>query len=143
MELPYHAVSAGRTRDGKILGEEYSYLNPVDCPGDVESADYMKIQFLEFPVFPEIMEKDETGYVTKLRMGEELLTGEEFRSRYALNSSCFTLDETEEGIRVVTKGLGHGLGLSMFQANRFAADGQTYLEILHYFYKNVECISFT
>lgn len=143
VELPYHAVSAGRTRDGKILGEEYSYLNPVDCPGDVESADYMKIQFLEFPVFPEIMEKDETGYVTKLRMGEELLTGEEFRSRYALNSSCFTLDETEEGIRVVTKGLGHGLGLSMFQANRFAADGQTYLEILHYFYKNVECISFT
>lgn len=143
IELPYHAVSAGKTRNGKILGEEYSYLPPVDCPKDVEAADYMDIQFLELSIFPEIMEKDEAGYVTKLRMGEEVLTGEEFRSRYSLNSSCFTLDDTEKGIRIVTKGLGHGLGLSMYQANRFAAEGQTYLEILHYFYKNVECISFS
>lgn len=142
VELPYHAVSAGKTRSGQILGEEYSYLESVECPEDIESADYMEIQILEFPDFPEIMEKDEVGYVTKLYIGEELLTGEEFRSRYSLNSSCFTLDETEEGVRVTTKGLGHGLGLSMFQANRLAAEGQTYLEILLYFYKNVECISF-
>lgn len=142
VELPYHAVSAGKTRGGGILGEEYSYLESVDCPQDVEAADYLEIRLLKLSEIPEITLRDEGGYVTELRMGETVLAGEEFRSRYSLNSSCFTLDQTEEGIRVVTKGLGHGLGLSLYQANRFAAEGQTYLEILHYFYKNVECISF-
>lgn len=142
VELPYHAVSAGRTRSGQILGEDYFYLEPVNCLQDVEATDYMNIQFLELSAVPDILEKDEAGYVTELRMEGESLSGEEFRSRFSLNSSNFTLDKTEKGIRVVTKGLGHGLGLSMYQANRFAAEGKTYLEILHYFYKNVECISF-
>ena len=35
-ELPYHAVSAGRTRDGLLLGEEYSYVMAVECPKDRE-----------------------------------------------------------------------------------------------------------
>ena len=75
-------------------------------------------------------------------MGDEVLAGEEFRNRYSLNSSCLALDQTEEGIRAVAKGLGHGLGMSMYEANRQAETGRTYLEILAYFYKNVECISF-
>ena len=141
-ELPFHAVSAGRTRSGEILGEGYAYLESVECPGDVESADYLNIQFLTLSQLPEIISRDEGGYVTELRVGEETMAGEEFRSRFCLNSSSFTLDETEEGIRAVTKGLGHGLGLSLYQANCFAAEGQSYLEILRYFYKNVECISF-
>ena len=53
-----------------------------------------------------------------------------------------SLEKTQEGIRAVTKGLGHGLGLSMYQASQQAAAGKTYMEILLYFYKNVECISF-
>lgn len=142
IELPYHAVSAGRTRDGRLLGEGYAYLESVDCPEDMESADYLHIQLLELEELPEITAKDDAGYVTELRMEDEILAGEEFRSRFCLNSSSFTLDKTEEGIRVVTKGLGHGLGLSMYQANQLAWKEQTYLEILHYFYKNVECISF-
>ncbi len=143
VELPYHAVSAGRTRSGGVLGVGYSYLESVDCPGDVESADYLNIQFLTLSELPEITERDDAGYVTEIRMGEEYLAGEEFRSRFSLNSSNFTLEQTEEGVRVVTKGLGHGLGLSIFQANRQAQDGRPYLEILLYFYKNVECISFS
>lgn len=142
VDLPYHAVSAGKTRSGQILGEGYSYLEPVDCPADVEAVDYLEVQILSFEELPEIEEQDDTGYVTRIRVGKEILAGEEFRSRFSLNSSCFTLEQTEEGVRVVTKGLGHGLGLSMYQANRQAAEGSSYLEILLYFYKNVECISF-
>ena len=142
VDLPYHAVSAGRTRSGQVLGEEYSYLESVECPEDVESADYLKIQLLELEELPEILEQDNAGYVNRIRMGEKTLAGEEFRSRFSLNSSCFSLEETEEGVRAVTKGLGHGLGLSMYQAGRLAATGRTYMEILLYFYKNVECISF-
>lgn len=142
VELPYHAVSAGRTRNGQVLGEEYSYLESVECPFDTESVDYLNIQILSLETLPEITERDEAGYVLEIRVGDEVLAGEEFRSRYSLNSSCLALDQTEEGIRAVAKGLGHGLGMSMYEANRQAETGRTYLEILAYFYKNVECISF-
>ena len=151
VELPYHAVSAGRTRDGAVLGEAYSYLEAVECPGDLEAADYLKIEIFPSDHFseegtteellPEAAKRDESGYVIEVRLGDEILGGEEFRDRYGLNSSCFTIERVEEGIRITTKGLGHGLGLSMYQANRQALEGKTYLEILSYFYKNVECIS--
>ncbi len=141
VDLPYHAVSAGRTRAGSLLGEDYGYLEPAECPGDVEAADYLKIQTVELEESLEIRKRDEAGYVTEVCLGEEVLTGEEFRSRFSLNSSCFTAERTEDGVRITTKGLGHGLGLSMYQANLQALKGSKYLEILSYFYKNVECIS--
>ena len=141
VDLPFHAVSAGRTREGSLLGESYTYLEPVECPGDVEAADYLKIQTVQLNESLEIRKRDEAGYVTEVRLGEEVLTGEEFRSRFSLNSSCFTAERVEDGVRITTKGLGHGLGLSMYQANLQALKGCSYLEILSYFYKNVECIS--
>lgn len=142
-DLPYHAVSAGQTRDGSLLGENYSYLKSVSCPGDLEAADYLKIQILSTESVPEILARDEAGYVTEVRSGEEVLAGEEFRSRYELNSSYFYAEQTEDGIRITTKGLGHGLGLSMYQANLQALDGKKYQEILYYFYQGTECISFS
>jgi stage II sporulation protein D len=38
----------------------------------------------------------------------------------------------------VTKGLGHGLGLSQYGANEMAKKGQDFEEILNFYYKNVE-----
>ena len=142
-DLPYHAVSAGQTRDGNLLGDTYAYLEPVECPGDLQSSDYLKIQVLDLEQVPEILARDGAGYVTEVRLGEKIFGGEQFRSLYGLNSSCFTAEQTEEGVRITTKGLGHGLGLSMYQANLQALDGKQYQEILYYFYKNMECISFS
>jgi len=146
LDLPYHAVSAGRTRNGQVLGEGYSYLQEADCPGDVEAPDYLKIETFsseEMPVLPEILARDDSGYVTEVSCGEERLNGEEFRSRFQLNSSNFTAEAVEGGVRITTKGLGHGLGLSLYEANCMALKGTSYLEILMHFYKNVECISFS
>lgn len=142
-DLPYHAVSAGRTRGGSVLGESYSWLESAECPEDLQSSDYLKIETLDLQETPEILARDEAGYVTEVRMGEQILGGEEFRSLYGLNSSCFTAEQTEGGVRIVTKGLGHGLGLSMYQANLQAIEGKNYQEILQYFYKNLECISYS
>ncbi len=143
VDLPYHAVSAGRTRSGQVLGDLYFYLDPVECPGDLNSSDYLKIQYLSLEEVPEILSRDDSGYVTEVRLGDEILAGEEFRSRYKLNSSCFSAEAVREGVRITTKGLGHGLGLSIYQANVQAREGRTFLEILSYFYRNTECISFS
>lgn len=142
-DLPYHAVSAGKTREGGALGEGYAYLTSADCEGDVESADYLQISYFPDMELPVIESRDSAGYVMSVRLGDETLTGEAFRFRYGLNSSCFTVEETDGGVRVVTRGLGHGFGMSLYTAGRMALAGDTYREILSYFYKNLDCISFT
>lgn len=142
-DVPYHAVSAGRTRAGEALGEPYSWLTPVECPDDLHASEYLKIQTLELETVPEILSRDEAGYALEVRLDGETLSGEEFRSLYGLNSSNFSAQRWEEGVRITTKGLGHGLGMSLYQANLLALDGKQYQEILQYFYKNAACISFS
>ncbi len=144
VDLPYHAVSAGRTREGSLLGDAYPYLRVAECPGDLEAEDFLQIIKLELWETPEITAVDGAGYVTEIRLGDTLMAGEEFRIRENLPSSCFTLQEQQEGEWLaVTKGLGHGFGLSMHQAQLQACQGKTYLEILEYFYEGMECISFS
>ena len=60
-----------------------------------------------------------------------------FRSCFGLNSSCFYLKEVEGQVRIVTKGLGHGLGLSQYGANELAKEGKSYQEILKYYYQEI------
>ena len=38
----------------------------------------------------------------------------------------------------MTKGLGHGYGLSIYGANEMAKEGKTYQEILSYYYSGIE-----
>ena len=142
-DVPYHAVSAGATRDGRTLGEDYGYLESVDCKEDVEAADYLKISLFPDMALPVVRSRDSAGYVEEVELDGKILSGETFRFRYELNSSCFTAEKTKEGVRIVTKGLGHGFGMSLYAANRMALEGRTYGEILAYFYKNLDCISFS
>ena len=115
----------------------------MECPGDLEAEGYLGLSRLEAEHVPEIVETDASGYVTEVRLGEEGMAGEEFRRREGLNSSCFTLRETGSGWVAATKGIGHGFGLSMYQAHLQAFQGKTFLEILQYFYQGMECISFS
>lgn len=66
------------------------------------------------------------------------VTGEEFRTALGLKSSCFSIKEVDGQLRIVTKGLGHGFGLSMYGANELAKEGQNYRDILKYYYSDVD-----
>ena len=50
----------------------------------------------------------------------------------------FSDEEYEGEIRIMTKGLGHGLGLSMYGAVELAKNGKSYQEILKHYYTGVE-----
>jgi stage II sporulation protein D len=160
----YHAVSAGHTRNAKeALGySKMPWLQKVDSTIDIPSKNYLKVEFLTpesfskklksgFPEiklpkttskalveFIKIKKRDGSDYVTELTLGKKEVTGEEFRTAFSLNSACFYLSEVEGKLRFVTKGLGHGLGLSQFGANEMAKDGWGFQEILKYYYKNIE-----
>jgi stage II sporulation protein D len=86
----------------------------------------------------QIDSRDTAGYVLWLTVGGRAVAGEEFREKMELNSSCFSIKQLEDGVRIVTKGIGHGFGLSQNQAEYMAEAGSDYKEILRYFYPEAE-----
>lgn len=133
---PYHKLSNGMTRSGNEVfsTEDYPYLKAKECPDDVESKDAMTTTMIGAEK-AEIKKKDSAGYVSEVECDGESLSGEEFREKYHLTSASFTLQEYEGKIRVTTKGIGHGLGMSQYYANKMAKDGSDYQKILEYFFE--------
>ena len=66
------------------------------------------------------------------------MTGDEFAYILSLNSPNFQVEEYEGKIRIITKGMGHGLGLSMYGASQLAKSGKGYEEIFKHYYTGVE-----
>ena len=81
---------------------------------------------------------DSAGYVLSVKVGEEKVNAENFRETYGLASGCFELQAFEKNTRVITKGVGHGLGLSQYTANEMAKEGKKYQEILQFFFEGTE-----
>ena len=150
IQSAYHKVSAGETRTMEQLnGEETPYLISVSCGTDITSPDYLAVRFFEHEEFKKALdlsenidfdeeeitlEADETGYVKTVTIGEETFNGDELRDALELPSPCFYIKEVEGKIRIVTKGKGHGIGLSQYGACEQAERGADYKEILNYFF---------
>lgn len=167
---PFHQSSSGMTRSAaEVMGtEEFPYVAVRECPDDKEADNeiqvftfsYEEIQaacrdflvaaddgeqaekgytFADF----EIQEYDSAGYVSRLRIGDTVCTGDQFRDALDLPSSCFSFSELREGkagsgIKVTTAGNGHGLGMSLWTAEKMDEDGSTYEEILSFFFEGTE-----
>lgn len=159
---PYFSISAGATRNGNEVfgGEEYPYLKSVACPRDFAEADYLTtvkfnqsafwIRFRE--LYPEaegadsvgsiVLERDRADYVTNVKVGNTVIPGEVFRFDFSLNSACFTMEETKNQIKIVTKGVGHGIGFGQCAANYAAKEGSDFIDILSYFFSDAEIEKF-
>lgn len=137
--LPFHQLSNGKTRSGQEILESdaYPYLQVKECPKDVGSDLHMQTKVLSVAGV-QILSHDSAGYVTEVQIGEEKCSGDEFRDTYELASGCFELQEFDGKTRAVTKGVGHGLGMSQYTANEMAKEGKSYKEILQFFYEGTE-----
>lgn len=133
---PYHKLSNGKTRaGGEVFGnEDYPYLMVKDCPLDVEAPDAMTTSMVQGSDM-EVTGTDSAGYVTEVRCGQETVSGEEFRDTYHLASASFTLQPYENQIRVTSAGIGHGLGMSQYTAEKMAEEGKSCPEILSFFFE--------
>ena len=113
------------------------YLSGVACYEDAQAPDYLSVLYLAQEII--IEEKDSAGYVTKAQMNGKSYTGEELRGELGLKSANFTVTELEPGkVRIVTKGHGHGFGLSQYTAQKMAEKGEDYRNILQYFFPGAE-----
>ena len=123
---PFCRLTNGSTRDAiESLGEEYPYLKKVTCPKDLENECQIQTT-MEKKLDAKVTALDSAGYVKKVRVGEEIMSGEAFREKYHLASSSFILQKYAGKLRIITCGVG------------MAKKGKTYKEILGYFYKKTK-----
>lgn len=82
-------------------------------------------------------QKDKTGYVVFVKIADTKVVGEDFAKALNLNSTCFEIEQYEKGLRVTTKGVGHGFGLSLSYGKQLAKEGESWQDILKKFYNAV------
>ena len=161
----FHRISSGKTRDGMEVLQDvtFSFLRSVDSGQDREAEEFLKghyftpealeqrlqeeypgIIFTEEPLTDQIRieKRDSQDYILEMKVGDQTVTGEEFRRKLELSSCNFTIQELDGKIRFLCKGLGHGLGLSQYGGNELAKKGKTYQEILFFYSPDlcIECI---
>ena len=161
IQAAYHTASSGKTRNAEEVPgqEEYTYLQSVDSEEDIQKDGFLYIGYMgkedfaaalqplfsgetveagQLPGALQIVKRDSAGYVTQVQYGSTIVNGEAVRSALGLNSACFYFSELEGKIRIVTKGIGHGLGFSQYGAEQKAERGWDYEELLEYYYRDVK-----
>lgn len=141
--VPYHEISAGKTRDGQEIfrNNKYTYLTSVDSSADKDAQDYYSIRYIKKSRLPRsliIEERDSCGYVIELSADGNIMEGEAFRKGMGLSSSNFIIQETGDKIRFLCKGKGHGFGFSQFGGNELAKNGSTYEDLLKVYFPEME-----
>ncbi|SDC10189.1 MULTISPECIES: stage II sporulation protein D [unclassified Candidatus Frackibacter] len=149
----YHSASGARTAMAKnVWGKNVPYLQVVSSPYE-DSSPYnhyeMKYTLDEFADKIglksweernnlknkiQIISRSRSGRVLSIRIADEILTGREVRDRLNLKSTNFTYQISNDYIKFITKGNGHGVGMSQYGANGMARAGYDYLEILKHYY---------
>lgn len=157
----YHYLSSGQTRTGSEVNESCNlpYLKSVTSKGDITNEKFLSMKTMSYEEFADtitqyrnsiiisrenplevisIVERDNAGYVKNIQVGTTLLSGDEFMKCFSLNSPNFTVEDYEGKVRIITKGNGHGLGLSIAGAVNMANEGASYKEILLYYYTDIK-----
>ena len=145
----YHEISAGATRDGKDTGiSGYSGFLSVSSNWDVEAPGYQQVfsfsenslqrRFFRDQDNPEIkvMLTDQEGYVQMAQWGDTYVNGDYVRESLSLPSSCFSVSRQNGQWIFTCRGVGHGLGMSLYGSDILAGQGKTYREILQYYFPN-------
>ncbi|MBQ8535864.1 MAG: stage II sporulation protein D [Clostridia bacterium] len=152
----YHAVSGGRTEDAQaVFSQSLPYLVSVDSPGEEGAAKFetrtalscQEAAALLNAAFPQaqadpallsaqlaIRETSPAGRALTVQVGEQLVTGREFRQALSLNSTWLTLQCDENTLTIIQRGYGHGVGMSQAGANAMAARGSDMAAILAHYY---------
>lgn len=152
----YHSMSSGKTEDASnVWTGGKPYLVPVDSFGDTLAPDYrMTVIFSAEELaaalrkaWPDLVlegdasgwigeaQRSESGYVTKLAVGNQTVSGADFRTALNLRSSDFTVSCDGGDFTFKVVGYGHGVGLSQYGADYMARQGASFDEILLHYYQ--------
>ena len=150
------------------------WLKQAECPDDSSTEQYISIKYISNQDFVklcskkfapvteaassglskdapletiQIVERDRSDYVNRIKVGNIVISGEEFADALGLASPCFFIEDVSRNtlgagnasgdIRITVRGSGSGYGLSINQAAVMARQGSGYDEILKYFFNGI------
>lgn len=149
IDAVYHSTSNGYTEDAvNVWGNSIPYLQTVASTWDQNVSSYLKIitkeesdiiSILGLDNLDEIqiLERNNSGRVEKVQIGNKIFSGVELRNMLGLRSTDFEIIKNNNIITITTKGYGHGVGMSQYGAKGMAEQGYSYREILNHYYTNV------
>ena len=146
----YYAISNGLTESSiEVFNEDRPYLQITDSSFDENVNSFNKTMTVERNEFCKILNidcnnivisniiKDESNRIKNITINNKEFKGTEIRKLLNLRSTDFEIIE-DDNIKIITKGYGHGVGMSQYGANYLANNNYKYEEILKYYYKDVE-----
>ena len=90
-----------------------------------------------------VEEVSDSGTVKTAKVGGVPVSGQDVRAALSLRSAAFTVEAETDSITIITKGYGHGVGMSQYGANAMAKNGATWREILAYYYPETTLTDYT
>lgn len=158
IDAKYHLACGGSTENSEnVTGNPVLYLRRVLCKYCQNSPYWQNEKSLsieeiqerirkKFPHYTmedieikglmEEIKRDEYGRVEYLKIGNDIISGKELMELLDLDSTRFIIWPT--GLKFISKGKGHGMGLCLYGANKMAEEGHSFEEIIKYYYTGVE-----
>ena len=147
----YHSTSNGYTEDASnVWKNSVPYLKSVSSEYDTTNKNFIYNKFISYQDLSnklgipisyssniEISEKTNSGRVKYLNIDGNIFNGVNVRTILGLRSTDFVFEKQETGINIITKGYGHGVGMSQYGANGMANNGYSYKDIILHYYKGV------
>lgn len=156
----FHSNSGGKTEEVANVwgGANLPYLQSVETSGEdaytqySSEAEFTKSEFEQkikdnHPDFSidynqqdciKTLETTAGGRVKTIKLGNLELSGVEVRNLLGLRSANFTVEISENNIKFIVKGYGHGVGMSQTGADALAKQGESYENIIKHYYTGVE-----
>lgn len=145
----YHSTSNGYTLNSEnVWSNAIPYLKSVESKWDLNASSYLKntnkdIAYV-LSLFGiddinkiQIVSRDDTNHVKEIKVGDKIYKGTTFRSLLNLRSTDFDIMVNDNSVVFITRGFGHGVGMSQYGANGMANEGYNYIDILNHYYTNV------
>lgn len=148
IEAVYHSTSNGKTEDSyAVWGNSFPYLKSVNSPWDLKASSYLRETSKEFEVLKQITGIDFNEFtniqilsrtsgdrIEKIKINDIVFSGVELRMLLGLRSADFDIVLENGKVNFITRGFGHGVGMSQYGANGMALAGHSYKEILSHYY---------
>jgi len=147
-EALFFSTSVGYTENSEeVFSNKVPYLQSVSSTWDEISPVYevnYNFSLSEFyqklnleysdKLSLDVINATSTGRVKKIKINGIILDGSTVVSKLKLKSNHFTIVQNGNNVRIVTKGYGHGVGMSQYGAQAMALKGYNYKEILSHYY---------
>lgn len=147
-EALFFSTSVGYTENSEeVFSNKVPYLQSVSSTWDEISPVYevnYNFSLVEFyeklnlkysdKLSLEILSSTSTGRVKKIKINNVILDGSTVVNKLKLKSNHFTIKQNGNNVRIVTKGYGHGVGMSQYGAQGMALKGYNYKDILSHYY---------